>query len=205
MALYRTDPYHTICYRMHAYRTVRYRTVLKSKPIRHLREDHGKTTIYRTVGYNTVRHHGRYVGARCTVRDKLREQIYFAAAFGHKHTHSFGIKLSCKFATRFCQLLANLLCCQDLFKVCDNKYGDKSPCFIAGSLVVKSYLPICVLVVRVNHASNFVEVRFILKPRLSFFIFVLNLRCQGFMINVEISYVFLQVLILSRGLSHRAI
>jgi hypothetical protein len=84
---------------MHVHRTVRYRTVLKSKPIRHLREDHGETTIYRTVRYNTVRHRGRYVGARCTVRDKLRGQIYFAAALDHKHTHSFGIKLSCKLAT----------------------------------------------------------------------------------------------------------
>ena len=48
MALYRTDPYHTILYMMHVYRTVRYRTVLKTKQIRHLREDHGETTIYRT-------------------------------------------------------------------------------------------------------------------------------------------------------------
>jgi len=140
MALYRTDPYHTIPYKMHVYRTVRYLTVLKLKPIRHLREDHGETAIYRAVRYNTVRHRERYVGARCTVRDKLRGQIYFAAALGHKHKHIFGIKLSCKFATRLCQLLANLLCYQDLFNVCDNRYGDMGPCFIAGSLVVKSYV-----------------------------------------------------------------
>ena len=36
-------------YKMHVYRTVRYRTVLKSQPIRHLREDHGETAIYRTA------------------------------------------------------------------------------------------------------------------------------------------------------------
>ncbi len=58
MALYRTDPYHTILYMMHVYRTVRYRTVLKSKPIRHLREDHGEKAIYRTVRYIAVRHRG---------------------------------------------------------------------------------------------------------------------------------------------------
>ena len=125
-----------------------------------------------TVPYRTVRHRGRYVGARCTVRDKLRGQIYSAAALDHKHTHSFGIRLSCKLATGFCQLLANLLCCQDLFSVCDNRYGHGIPCFIAGSLVDKSYVPICVLVVRVNHASIAVEVRFILNPPLSFFIYV---------------------------------
>jgi len=144
MALYRTDPYHTIRYRIDArvsYRTVPCRTEIK--PIRHLREDHGEIDIYRTYGavhYGTVRHRGRYVGARCIVRDKLRGQICSAAALGHKHTHSFGIKLSCKLATGFCQILANLLSCQDLFSVYDNRYGDKSPCFIAGSLVVKSYV-----------------------------------------------------------------
>jgi len=84
---------------------------------------------------------------------KLRGQISSAAALDHKHTHSFGIKLSCELATGLCQLLANLLCCQDLFSVCDNRYGDMIPCFIAGSLVVKSYVPICVPAVRVNHAS----------------------------------------------------
>jgi hypothetical protein len=177
MALYRTDPCHTIHYRMHVYRTVRYRTVLKSKPIRHLREDHGETTIYRTVRYDTVRHRGRFVGARCTVRDKLRGQIYYAAALCHKHTQSFGNRLSNKFATGFYQLLAYLPCCPDLFSMCDNRYGDMIPCFIAGYLVVKSYVPICVPVVRVDHASNVVEVRYSVKPRLSFFIFVLKLSC----------------------------
>jgi len=93
MALCRTDPYYTIPYRMHVYRTVRYRTVLKSKPIRYLREDRGETTIYHTVRYSTVRHRGRYVGARCTVRGKLRGQIYSAAALCHKHTHIFAIIL----------------------------------------------------------------------------------------------------------------
>ncbi len=99
IALYRTDPYHTIPYMMHVYRTVRYRTVLKSKPIRHLREDHGEIAIYRTYGvvqYGTVRHRRRYVGARCTARDKLRGQIYSAAALGHKRMHRFGVRLSCK-------------------------------------------------------------------------------------------------------------
>jgi hypothetical protein len=129
-----------------------------------------------TVPYRTVRHRGRYVGARCTVRDKLRGQIYSAAALDHKHTHSFGIRLSCKLATGFCQLLANLLCCQDLFSVCDNRYGHGIPCFIAGSLVDKSYVPICVPAVRVNYASIAVEVRFfVLLPRFSFFTLVLNL------------------------------
>jgi len=175
MALYRTDPYHTILHKMHVYRTVRYRNVLKSKPIRHLREDHGGATIYRTVRYSTVRHRGREVGARCIVRDKLRGQIYYAAALDHKHTHSFGIRLSCKLATGFCQLLANLLCCQDLFSVCYNRYGYKIPCFIAGFLVAKSYIPICVPDVRVNHASIVVEVRYILNPPLSLFIYVLKL------------------------------
>ncbi len=125
-----------------------------------------------TVPYRTARHRGRYVGARCTVRDKLRGEIYYAAALDHKHTHSFGISLSCELATGICQLLANLLCCQDLFSVCDNRYGHGIPCFIAGSLVDKSYVPICVLAVRVSHASIAVEVRFILNPPLSFFIYV---------------------------------
>ena len=95
MAFYRTDPYHIIPYRMHVYRTLRYRTVLKSKPIRHLREDRGETTIYRTVRYNTVRHRGRYVGTRCTVRDKLRGQIekkeipYKRACEGHRDRRGY--------------------------------------------------------------------------------------------------------------------
>jgi hypothetical protein len=50
MALCRTDPYHTIPYMMYVYRTVRYRTVLKSKPIRHLREDHG----YKSAQYDDM-------------------------------------------------------------------------------------------------------------------------------------------------------
>ncbi len=161
---------------MHVYRTVRYRAVLKSKPICHLREDHGGTAIYRTRRYNTVRHRGRYVGARCTVRDKLRGHIFSAVVLDHKHTHSFGIILSFELATWFCQLvLANFLCCQDLFSVRDNRYGYRILCFIAGSLVVKSYVPTCVPDVRVIHASIVVEVRFILKPPLSFFIFILKL------------------------------
>ena len=93
MALYCTDPYHTILYRMHVYRTVRYRTVLKSKPIRHLCKDNGETSMYRTVRCSTVRHRGRYAWARCTVRDKLRGEMYSAAALVHKHTHSFGMRL----------------------------------------------------------------------------------------------------------------
>ena len=65
--------------------------------------------------------------------------------------------------------------------MCDNRYGDKIPCFIAGSLVVKSYVPIGVLVVRVNRASNVVEVRYILKPRLSFFLsFFFLIKLLGF-------------------------
>ncbi len=41
---------------MHVYRTVRYRTVLKSKPIRHLREDHGEINYlpYGAVHYSTA-------------------------------------------------------------------------------------------------------------------------------------------------------
>ena len=58
MALYRTDPSHTILYRMHVYRTVRYRAVLESKLIRYLREDHGETTLYRTVPYRIVSYGG---------------------------------------------------------------------------------------------------------------------------------------------------
>jgi hypothetical protein len=102
MTLYRTDPYHAILYMMYVYRTVRYRAVLKSKPIRHLRKDRGETTIYRTYGavqYGIVRHLGRYVGARCTVLEKLRGRINYVAALGHKHMHGFGIRLSCKLAT----------------------------------------------------------------------------------------------------------
>ena len=102
--------------------------------------------------------------------------MYSAAALGHKHMHNFGIKLSCKGATGFCQILANLLSCQDLFRACDNRYGDKSPCFIAGSLVVNSYASevICVPTLRVNlacfdcHRGAF----YVLKPWFSFFIFV---------------------------------
>ena len=54
MAPYRTNPYHIILYMMHVYRTVPCGAVLKSKPIRHLREDHGGTAIYRTRRNSTV-------------------------------------------------------------------------------------------------------------------------------------------------------
>ena len=92
-------------------------------------------------------------------------------------------------ATRFCQILANFLSCQVVFKACDNRYGDKSPCFIAGSLVVNYYVfeVICVLVVCFNPACfHCRRVAFsVLKPCFSFYIFVLNLSCLGFIINVE--------------------
>jgi hypothetical protein len=36
--------------------------------------------------------------------------------------------------------LAIFLSCRYFIKSCDNRFGDRSPCFIAGSLVVKSYV-----------------------------------------------------------------
>ena len=90
-------------------------------------------------------------------------QVNLAEPYNHKHTHGFGIRLSCKVATRFCQILCNLLSCQVVFMACDNRYGDMSPCFIAGSLVVNSYVSevICVHAMRVDRACSIVvEVRF---------------------------------------------
>ena len=75
MALYRTDPYHTILYMMQVYRTVRYRTVLKSKLIRYLREDHGETTIYRTV-YQYFERARIILKWPSTVRYQLRARAY---------------------------------------------------------------------------------------------------------------------------------
>ena len=78
MALYRIDPYHTIAYRMHVYRTVRNRAVLKSNQyviFARIMAKHLST--YRAVRYSTVRHRGRYVEARCTVRDKTARANFF--------------------------------------------------------------------------------------------------------------------------------
>ena len=79
-------------------------------------------------------------------------------------------------------ILANLLCCQDLFSVCDNRYGHMIPCFIAGFLVVKSFVPICVLVVRVDHASVAVEVRFFCFNA-SFFILYIGVEVKVIRFN----------------------
>ena len=144
------------------------------------------------------------MGARCTVRDKLRGQIYSAAALGHKHTHSFGIRLSCKVATGFCQILANLLSCQDLFSACDNRYGDRSPCFIAGSLVVKSYVSdLCACCACQPWFQCRKGALNVLKPRFSFFFFVLNLCCQGYIINIEFCLCFCRCSYYLGVLSHR--
>ncbi len=158
MALYRTDPYHTICYRMQVYRTVRYRTVLKSKPIRHLREDHCETAIYRTVRCGTLpyRTAPRAVcgGALYRTGQTARANICYGSSRSQAHAQlRYQIILQ---VGDMILPLGNFLCCQDLFSVCDKRYGHRIPCFSAGSLLDKSYVPICVPAVRVRKWSKMI-------------------------------------------------
>jgi hypothetical protein len=106
----------------------------------------------------------------------------------------------------FCQILANLLSCQVMFNACDNRYGDTSPCFIAGSLVVKSNVSdMCACCACQTRFQCRRGAFYFLKPRFSFFIFVLNLSWQGFIIHVEFCLSFCRCPYYLGDLSHRAI
>jgi hypothetical protein len=100
MALYRTDPYHTILYRMHVYRTVPYGTVrpYRSEIKTNTSSSRGSwrnsylpygTVRYRTERYGTVRYRTapRAVcgGALCRTGQTARANIFCGGSRSQAH------------------------------------------------------------------------------------------------------------------------
>jgi hypothetical protein len=141
--------------------------------MRYLSEDQGEPTIYHTVRCGNLRHHGRMwgrvvpYGTNCAGNYIMRRLLATSTC-----TVSVSYYHVCKVATRSCQILANLLSFQLLYMVCNNRYGDPSPCLVVNSNFTEV---ICVLVVRGNPACfHCRRGAYFVMPRFSFFLPVFN-------------------------------